>query len=175
MREIDALEFWRARGSDYFRELSTFGALPDNVVRGLLQNGRVIELDEGEYLYNFGEQSDSFYIVLSGTVATYMPREDGGWTLARCHETGDDMGFVPMIALTERPGSTKAEVQAVVLEVTSGQLRDLQQQEPDAFGLLLLNLMRGMARAIINMAVMLEKQDSQLHEAYSTPLKNEPT
>ncbi len=166
MREIDALEFWQTQGPDYFRELSTFGALQDEVILRLLQGGRVIRLDAGEQLYTVGEPSDTFYIVLSGTVHTSMPRRDGGWTLARCHEPGDDMGFVPMIALRDRPARTMAEVDSVVLEVSSGQFLELHQQEPDAFGVILLNLVRGMARAIISMASVLAEQDSQLHKTY---------
>ncbi|WP_190294929.1 cyclic nucleotide-binding domain-containing protein [Marinobacter sp. R17] len=166
MREIDALEFWQAQGSAYFRELSTFGALQDDVVLQLLRQGRLIALETGEKLYDIGERSEAFYIILTGSVSTYMPRNDGGFTLARCHKPGDDMGFVPMIALTNRPASTMADEPSVVLEITCGQFLDLHQQQPDAFGLMLLNLVRGMARAIINMAVMLEEQDSELHKTY---------
>lgn len=166
MREINALEFWQAQAADYFRELSTFGALPDEVIQRLLQNGRVITLDAGDVLYTVGERSDAFYIVLSGKVNTYMPRHDGGWTVARCHEPGDDMGFVPMIALQDRPASTEAEVDSVVLEISCGQFLELQRQEPDAFGVILLNLVRGMARAIIRMAAVLAEQDNELHKTY---------
>ena len=50
------------------------------------------------------------------------------------------MGFVTMVALLDRPV---------------------------AFGLMLLNLVRGMARSIITMALMLAEQDTQLHKIYS--------
>ncbi|WP_162628746.1 cyclic nucleotide-binding domain-containing protein [Marinobacter bohaiensis] len=166
MREIDALEFWQAQGSAYFCELSTFGALPETVVLELLQAGRVLALDAGEHLYEVGERSDAFYIVLTGQMKSYMPRSDGGWTLARCHDPGDDMGFVPMIALLARPAFAMAVEDAVVLEITSGHFLDLQQQKPDAFGLMLLNLVRGTARAFINMASTLAEQDYELHHSY---------
>lgn len=171
MREIDALEFWQAQRSAYFHELSTFGALPDEVILRLLQDGRVIGLDAGELLYTAGERSETFFIVLSGALNSYMPRQDGGWALARRHEAGDDMGFVPMIALKDRPASTTAEVDSVVVEISSDQFLQLHQQEPDAFGLMLLNLVRGMSRAIINMATMLAEQDNELHKTYSTAPK----
>jgi len=171
MREIDALEFWQAQGPAYFRELSSFGALPDAVILHLLQGGRVIRLDAGEQLYSVGERSEAFYIVLSGLVNTFMPRQDGGWTLARSHEPGDDMGFVPMIALEDRPAGTTADVDSVVLEISCGQFLELHEREPDAFGVVLLNLVRGMARAIISMATVLAEQDNQLHETYSAAPK----
>ena len=167
MRENDALDYWQSLGPDYCRELSTFGALPDESVLRMLKKGRVISLETREKLYSVGERSDAFYIVLSGRMNSWMPRRDGGWTLARCHEPGDDMGFVPMIALVDRPATTTAEVDSVVLEITSSQFLDLQQSEPDVFGLMLLNLVRGMARTVITMVSMLAEQDTQLHKVYA--------
>ena len=167
MQQLDAREFWQAQKPEYFRELSTFGAMPEDVILRTLEDGKVIQLNAGELLYDAGDRSEGFYIVLTGCVNTCMPSDDGNWTLARIHKPGDDMGFVPMIALTDRPGRTMAETDAVVLEITAGQFFDLHQQEPDAFGLMLLNLVRGMARAVINMATMLEEQDRELHKAYS--------
>lgn len=172
MREIDALKYWEAQGPAYFHELSTFGALPDEVVLRLLQDGRIIRLDPGELLYNVGERSDGFYVVLSGKVNTFVPRPGGGWSLARGHEPGEDMGFVPMIALRDRPARTTAEEESVVVEISSDQFLMLHEQEPDAFGLMLLNLTRGMARAIISMAAVMAEQENQLHKAYLMYLEN---
>lgn len=166
MREIDALDYWHEQSPDYFSELSTFGALPTEAVLRMMSKGRLIRLDAGERLYSVGEPSEAFFIVLGGKMNSWMPRQDGGWTLARCHEPGDDMGFVPMIALSDRPATTKAEIDSVVLEVTCGHFIDLQQQEPDVFGVMLLNLARGMARTIINMASIMAEQDTQLHKIY---------
>ena len=113
-------------------------------------------------------------MVLRGWVNSSMPRLDGGWTLSRCHEPGDDMGFVPMIALVDRPANTQAEVNSVVLEISCGQFLDLQQKEPDVFGLMLLNLVRGMARTVITMVSIMAEQDSQLHKVYAKAPKPRP-
>jgi len=173
MQLIDSDEYWQSQRAAYFQELSSFGAMPETVVRRLVQEGRVVRLEAGEVLYTAGEPSHSFFIVLSGTVHSYMPRKDGGWALARCHQAGDDMGFVPMIALCERPASTIAEEESTVVEISSDQFLLLHEQDPDAFGLLLLNLVRGMARAIINMAGMLADLNAELHTTYPTALKRE--
>lgn len=167
MHQMDALAYWQAIGPDYFRELSSFGALPDEVILRLLTGGRVIGLEIGESLYAVGERSDTFYIVLGGKVSTWMPRRDGGLTLVRCHQPGDDMGFVPMIALAKRPASTLADEASVVLEISCGQFLDFQQQEPEAFSLMLLNLIRGMARSVITMSSILAEKDAQLYLVYS--------
>lgn len=172
MRKIDSLAYWQKQGPEFFRELSSFGAMPDAVIKKLLDEGRVLSLGPGDSLYSVGDRSEAFYIVLSGRVGTWMPRKDGGMTLARSHEPGDDMGFVPMIALADRPASTWADEASVVLEISCVQFLDFHQQEPDAFGLMLLNLVRGMARSIITMASVLVEQDEQLHRMYSAPFSH---
>lgn len=172
MHEIDAREYWQAQSPAYFHELSTFGALPDDVIMRLLLDGKVIHLDAGEMIYDAGERSDTFYIVLSGRLNTFMPRPDGGWAIARCHEPGEDLGFVPMIALQERPARTTAEEDSVVVEITCEQFHKLHDEEPEAFGVILLNLTRGMARAVIGMASVLAEKDNQLHRAYMVDLES---
>ncbi|GGB80632.1 hypothetical protein GCM10011352_02910 [Marinobacterium zhoushanense] len=167
MKIIDARDYWQAQGVTHFRELSTFGALPERVVHRLLLDGRVISLDAGETLYSSGEPAGSFFIVLQGAVNNYMPRPDGGRVLARRHEPGDDMSFIPMIALCDRPSIAVAEVESVVVEISSDQFLMLHQQEPEAFGLMLINLVRGTARAFIVLARMLADLDVDQHVAFA--------
>lgn len=161
MHTVDGLQLWEALGPAYFRELSSFGALPDEVIRNLLEDGRVISLDAGDTLYTAGNCSDAFYIILRGAINTFMPYQ-GGWSLVRCHEVGEDMGFAAMIALRDRAASTIAKVDSVVLEITSSHFFTFHERKPNAFGLMLLNLTRGMARAIIDMATVLAEKDGKL-------------
>ncbi|GAA0842603.1 hypothetical protein GCM10009113_11090 [Marinobacter szutsaonensis] len=167
MREIDALDYWEAQGSAYFRDLSMFGVLRDEVILRLLNEGRVLALDAGEALYTPGDPNDTFSIVLSGRLKSLMPRIDGGWALARCHEPGEDAGFVAMIALREhRPTLTTAEMNSVVLEISFDQFCLLHLVDPAAFGLMLINLTGGMARGVLSMAVVMAEQGRHLHKAY---------
>ncbi|WP_432695624.1 cyclic nucleotide-binding domain-containing protein [Marinobacterium sp. YM272] len=175
MKQLDALEYWNAQGAEYFRELSTLGALPDAVILNLLTKGRVKTLEKGETLYAGGERSESFCIVLSGVVSSYQPRKDGGWALARNHHPGDDVGFVTMIALCDRIARVIAIEDSTILEISSGQFLDLHQQEPEAFGLIILNLVRGMARAFINTAWMLSDLNADLKTAFPSYLQSTDT
>ena len=45
MQKLDAREFWQAQTPEYFRELSTFGAIPDDVILRMLEDGSVLKLD----------------------------------------------------------------------------------------------------------------------------------
>ncbi|MCY1372908.1 hypothetical protein D9M69_601470 [compost metagenome] len=73
------------------------------------------------------------------------------------------MGFVHMISLNNRTATAIVEQDAIILEISIGQFFQFHEQEPDAFGLLLLNLSRGMARTIIAMAGTIAEMDKKLH------------
>jgi CRP-like cAMP-binding protein len=53
-----------------------------------------------------------------------------------------------MIGLHERIGTMVATEETLVVEITADQFLELHMSEPEAFGLLLLNLSREMARGI---------------------------
>lgn len=163
MQQIDALALWHELGPAYFRELSTFGGMQDSVLQGLLTAGRVLQLGHGEMLYMLGDRTESFYIVLRGSINNYVPGLERGMVLSRHHEPGDDMGFVHMISLNNRTATAIVEQDATILEISIGQFFQFHEQEPDAFGLLLLNLSRGMARTIIAMAGTIAEMDKKLH------------
>ncbi|MFC6671747.1 Crp/Fnr family transcriptional regulator [Marinobacterium aestuariivivens] len=148
MKEIDAQALWQARGPAFFRELSTFGALSDRVVRRILVEGRVLQLDRGEVLYRAGDAVQSFYVVLRGSLSMYVCDEDH-YALARRHLQGEQLGFVPMIGLHDHTATAVgAEDETLLVEISADQFYELHVSEPDDFGLLLLNLAREMARAI---------------------------
>ncbi|MFG0396598.1 cyclic nucleotide-binding domain-containing protein [Pseudomonas sp. zbq_4] len=159
MQQIDAQDLWRKLGPAYFRELSTFGAIQDAVLLNMLLSCRVLQLNSGEVLYSLGDRTGFFYIVLQGSINNFIPGQDGTMVLSRHHEPGDDLGFVHMISLSDRTATAIAEEDAVILEISIEQFFMLHEQEPDAFGLILLNLARGMARTILRMADKLVELD----------------
>ena len=78
MQQINVLALWRELGPAYLRELSTFGAMSDRVLLNLLTGGRVLQLSRDEVLYKLGERTESFYIVLQGSINNYVPGQEGG-------------------------------------------------------------------------------------------------
>ncbi|MFJ4353936.1 Crp/Fnr family transcriptional regulator [Pseudomonas sp. NPDC089428] len=165
MQQVDASEIWRDLGSAYFRELSTFGAMQDAVLLKMLTTGRVLQLKSGEVLYSVGEKTAYFYIVLQGSINNFIPGQDGSMVLSRHHEPGDDLGFVHMISLNDRTATAIAEQDTVILEISIEQFFELHQTAPEAFGVLLLNLARGMARTIIRMADKIAELDKRIYIA----------
>ncbi|WEZ86617.1 cyclic nucleotide-binding domain-containing protein [Pseudomonas sp. NyZ480] len=161
MQQVNASQIWQDLGPGYFRELSTFGAIQDAVLLNMLTAGRVLQLKSGEVLYSVGDRTAYFYIVLQGSINNFIPGQDGSMVISRHHEPGDDLGFVHMISLSNRTATAIVEQDAVILEISIEQFFELHQQEPEAFGLLLLNLARGMARTIVRMADKVAELDKK--------------
>lgn len=164
MQHIDGFELWQKLGAVYFRELSTFGALQDDFLLKMLTSGRVLLLDRGEVLYSVGDRTAFFYIVLKGSINNFIPGQDGAMVISRHHESGDDLGFVHMISLSDRTATAIAEEDTTILEISIEQFYQLHEEEPEAFGLLVFNLARGMARTIIRMADKLAELDKKLFQ-----------
>ncbi|MNG16003.1 DNA-binding transcriptional dual regulator Crp [compost metagenome] len=145
--------------------------MQDAVLLSMLIAGRVLQLERGEVLYNLGDRTGVFYIVIRGSINNFVPGQEGSMVLSRHHEPGDDLGFVHMISLNNRTATAIAEEDAVILEVSIEQFFVLHEQEPDAFGLLLLNLTRGMARTILRMADKIVEMDKKLYVLSDINLK----
>jgi len=145
-------------GLEYIKQGSTFGALSDEGIRYLFEAGRVLQLEKGEFLFQLDDPGNRFYIILKGSFR-FFKHHHGKRTYIRDHIFGEELGFVAMIALHDRRGSAQAAENSIVLEISSFLFHELHKMLPTDFGLLLLNLARGMARRIRELNNMLVEQD----------------
>lgn len=84
--------------------------------------------------------------------------------ITRYHGEGSQLGFVAMIGLHTRVGTAVAREDALVVEISADQFLELHLSEPDAFGLLLLNLSREMARGIGELNRIIVQLSMQQHK-----------
>ena len=77
MKILSASQFIDQYGLDYLKGASTLGALTDDAIRYLLENGEVQQLEKGEILYRYGDSVDCFYIVLKGTISILKKDAEG--------------------------------------------------------------------------------------------------
>jgi hypothetical protein len=92
MKILEAFEVIETLGVPYLQELSTFGALSEDMILDLLQHGRIAHLEKGEYIAHFGEEAADFQVVLKGTLA-YYKRFEGHDVLTRHFRQGEQIGF----------------------------------------------------------------------------------
>lgn len=147
MEVLDADEVIDNLGLAYFRELSTFGALSDEFIIDLLENGTIRQFNKGEYLARYGEAAADFQVVLQGRMAFYKHSEVCD-VLTRYFNTGEQMGFDLMIGTISHNGIDVATENSKILDVNSDQFYELLVNFPAEFGLLMINLTRELSREI---------------------------
>lgn len=147
MKTLTLSELYQRFSSEYIQGLSTFGAIPADVVEWLLGEGRIFELEPGEVLYQVGSPVEEFYVILSGRIALYHHYHEK-LGLTHYYEAGQQIGFVGLIALHPRKGTAVADQECCILSISRSQYYELHRASPEAFGVLTLNLAREMARTI---------------------------
>jgi signal-transduction protein with cAMP-binding, CBS, and nucleotidyltransferase domain len=147
MNTIDASAVIEKLGSPYFRELSTFGALSDDMIADILHRGHINQLQRGEYLARFDQPADSFQVILSGRLAYYKHCGDHD-VLTRYFEKGEQMGFDLMIGLIRHNGTDVAVEDTLLLDISDRLFYQLHVDHPEEFGLLMINLARELSREI---------------------------
>ncbi|WP_286237848.1 Crp/Fnr family transcriptional regulator [Neptuniibacter halophilus] len=147
----------------YLAQGSLFGALDLDCVSFLLQQGEILQLKTGEKLFDVGQRGDAFFIVLTGQLAFYKQHQS---ELLHTRDIGfgEEIGFVSMIALHDHVGYACASEPSLILKISCNLFADLQQQHPEAFGILLLNLARDMARTIRKLSNALVEIECEARE-----------
>jgi len=134
-------------GWECLNELSTFGALSNEVVANLLHNGIIRHYQEGEYVARIERVAESFQVLLSGRIAYYRHFDDCD-VLTRHFHQGEQMGFDQMIGLFTQNGTVVVLEDSLVLDISNQQFSRLRIDFPADFGLLMINLARELAREI---------------------------
>lgn len=147
MQQLDAETVIKSLGYDRLRELASFGALSDAVIKELICQGQVLSVRQGEVVNAYGSAVTGFNIVLLGDIAFYKHCEQHD-VLTRHYLPGDQIGFDSMIGLIANSGTEVASTDSLVLHVFTDQFFALHQDYPDDFGLLMINLARELSREI---------------------------
>ncbi len=147
MRKLSGQGLMEDLGLPYFRTISTFGALSDATIVHLVSCGEVLVLDRGDVLFEAGDPSDGFYVIIKGQLAFHKYHE-GHYAFIRNYRFGENIGFVGMIALHRRIGRAQAEEEATVVKIPVSLFNELYESNTQDFALLLMNLSRDMARGL---------------------------
>lgn len=147
MQMVSADEVIETLGMAYFKELSTFGALSEDVIADMLQHGTIRQFDKGEFLARYGVVATDFQVVLQGRIAFYK-HSDTCDVLTRHFDAGEQMGFDLMIGGISHNGIDVAAEPSIILDIDSDQFYQLLVDFPAEFGLLMVNLTRELSREI---------------------------
>lgn len=147
MLNVDAEELIGSLGMAWFHNLSTFGALSDKAIVSLLENGQILQLEQGEVLCQYGMEVTGFTVVLKGEIAFYK-HFSGQDILTRHFINGEQIGFDAMLAMIPYSGTEVAHIRTLVVKISSAQFFDMHIEFSDDFGLFMINLARELSREI---------------------------
>ncbi len=166
MEILDAGETIETLGLPYLQELSTFGALSDEIIVDLMTNGVIRRYVRGEYITRLNQIASEFQVVLQGRFAFYKHSEESD-VLTRFFCAGEQMDFDLMIGLIPHNGIDVATEDSLILDISSEQFYSLRVNFPSDFGLLMINLARELAREISMLEDVIGKGTGWLGEAGS--------
>jgi CRP-like cAMP-binding protein len=161
MKLISTEQLLKNQELSSFTNASVFGALSEASILWLLQNGIIHSLEKGEYIFNHGQAGNSFHVILDGQI-TYYKFHDGRYAYIRDYKTGEQIGFMSMIALHERVGRAEAHEGTITLEIDSQLFHEFHNTASLEFGILMMNLAREMARTLRSVDnLIVEKSQGQ--------------
>ncbi|MEH6579863.1 MAG: cyclic nucleotide-binding domain-containing protein [Amphritea sp.] len=147
MQQISVSDFKQQITPEQLRSGSLFGALSEEGIQFLLNNGKLHYASAATKVFNYGDRGDSFFIVCKGCLS-FIKQHDGELYHTRDINFGEESGFVAMIALHDHAGYAVAKEDSLLLEVPSAVFSELHEKYPFDFGVITLNLARDMARTI---------------------------
>lgn len=147
MREISPAEFAEKIPPEELHSGPIFGAISSDAIRFLINNGKLFTVPKGDHVFRYGDKGDHFFIVCKGHI-DFLKHHEGEVLHTRCIGFGEELGFVPMIALHNHTGEAIAGEESILLEVSSALFSELHEKYPFDFGVITLNLARDMARVI---------------------------
>lgn len=137
------------------RDLAMFGALPDDGLTYLMEEGNLYHGMPGDVLYAVNDKSESFFIVLSGGTRFHKAKETCGQMVKlRYYRPGEQVGFVGMIGLQKRHGTQIVEDEGYLLEIPVELFHRFCEKFPEEFKILMINITREMSREIADLDTM---------------------
>lgn len=116
------------RGHDWIEEL------PPAIKENIRKRMETRQLDNGDSLYQPGDQAKALYQVESGFIVLKRSNRDGEEYLATFHGPGECFGEIPLLTKEARRGFTAlARGKTIVHSLNQSDFNELGQQHPEIF------------------------------------------
>jgi CRP-like cAMP-binding protein/tetratricopeptide (TPR) repeat protein len=120
-----------------FGQIPLLSDLPADVLRQLITDVAMVELDTGEVLFNEGDPADAMYVVVEGSVtAITLPHRDKPIQLAHLFE-GDFFGEIGLMSDQPRGATVQAHEPTRLLRFDRDIVAVLIEQDPNFLATLL--------------------------------------
>jgi CRP-like cAMP-binding protein len=115
----------------FLRDSELFENQPAEVVRAVLDQGRLIEYGPGEVLFRQGDEGDRLFVVKSGVLEVIATPTDGSEpTVVAYLGTGEVLGELALLTGSPRSATVRSPEHAVVFAVQKAVFLDLMDVLP---------------------------------------------
>lgn len=116
---------------DILREVPLLSDLKQVDLEHLLGSTSIHEYGLKEMLFSAGDEADSFYVVLHGSVHMLVLAEDGSEGIVRIFTSGDSLAEAAMFGTGEYPLSAEAQAGSVLARVEKERFLDIVRARPE--------------------------------------------
>lgn len=134
---------------DLGEKVKIFHGLSPTQMKRIEPELQEFEYQSGDWVVEEGDQGMAMYIVLSGTVEVWrkVGRRKKGFCLGTL-KTGDCFGEMCLIDCQKRSAGVRAKTRLTVMRFPFQAMNKLFIDDPELFGLLLLNISREISRRL---------------------------
>jgi CRP-like cAMP-binding protein len=126
---------------DFLKASELFENQPDEVLRAVLDQGRIVELGEGAFLFHQGDPGDCLYIVKSGVLEVLAMRSDGPEPMPVAYlGPGEVLGEIALLTGSPRSATVRSPECAELFNLDRPVFTDLMASLP-AFARNLCNVL----------------------------------
>ncbi|WP_332911011.1 cyclic nucleotide-binding domain-containing protein [Algoriphagus boritolerans] len=110
--------------------LQLFGELEDDLLTQILENGKILDLETGEFLFHQGDRDNSLFIVISGRFRALARQEDGSLHALGDIGEGEPIGEFALFMAEPRSASVVAIRKSIVLQINESQYLEIVSKHP---------------------------------------------
>ncbi len=114
------------------RDLELFGHLDDNTLTELAGELEWFAMPGGATLFEYGDASDSLYVLKSGSLGAFKPDQDGVFHLDGVVAAGESVGELGLIVDQPRSASVRALRDSELLRLSRKGFENLISRHPEA-------------------------------------------
>jgi CRP-like cAMP-binding protein len=145
------------------RDVGLFGGLDDDVLRAIVAELRVLELDPGSVVFRENDRGREMFVLLSGEMEVVKQSRRDVPSRVAILGPGDWFGEMSILDVMPRSATVRAIAYCRVLRIGAGDLDNLYRRDARSYALLVLNVAREMSRR-------LRVADALLAEMATAPL-----
>jgi CRP/FNR family cyclic AMP-dependent transcriptional regulator len=127
--------------------MPVFGGLQEPVISHIIEHARSISHAEGAYFFREGDQATSLFVLEQGRVGIFKNWR-GTETLLHEMVSGDCFGEMAIMDMMPRSASVRALEPSTAIEISTENLREIYELDPDQFTLIQMNLGREVSRRL---------------------------